>query len=118
MPTREVPLMRREMRAEGRIAVSQIGSLKVGDASWLPCMVMEMSDHGLSISCVKTLSVGQPLLFRCQLYPEKNLVCKLEVKHATETRMGTKIVGIDKRGVGLLQSYLQERYSEKLNRAG
>ncbi|HXZ54520.1 MAG TPA: PilZ domain-containing protein [Burkholderiales bacterium] len=110
--------MRREMRAEARIAVSQKGSLKVGDTSWFPCVVMEMSDHGLSIICVKKLSVGQPLLFRCQLYPDKNLVCKLEVKHAAEARMGTKIVGIDKRGASLLQSYLQERYSERLNRAG
>jgi hypothetical protein len=32
--------------------------------------------------------------------------------------MGTKIVGIDKRGASLFQSYLQEMYSERLNRSG
>lgn len=110
--------MRRDMRAEARIAVNQRGSLKFGDTSWFPCMVMEMSDHGLSIICMNKLSVGQLLLFRCQLYPEKNLVCKLEVRHVSEAGMGTRIVGIDKRGAGLLQSYLQEQYSERLSRSG
>lgn len=110
--------MRRDMRAEARIAVNQRGSLRFGDTSWFPCMVMEMSDHGLSIICMNKLSVGQVLLFRCQLYPDKNLVCKLEVKHVSEAGMGTKIVGIDKRGASLFQSYLQEMYSERLNRSG
>ena len=104
----------RELRAEARISVRERGSLNSGDA-WFPCMVQDMSDSGFQILCGKELSVGQVLDFRCELFPEKTLNCKIEIRHINGSGMGTKIIEIDKRGTSLVQLYLQEQYSLKLN---
>jgi hypothetical protein len=50
---------------------------------------------------------------RCELVPQKTLDCKIEIRHATDSGLGTKIVEIDNRGTALLQMYLQEQYSIK-----
>jgi len=104
----------RDLRAEARISVRERGSLNSGEA-WFPCMVQDMSDSGFQILCSKELSVGQVLDFRCELFPEKTLNCKIEIRHISRSGMGTKITEIDKRGTSLLQLYLQEQYSLKLN---
>jgi hypothetical protein len=109
----------RELRAEARIPVREkgllsAGSLNTGDA-WFPCVVRDMSDSGFLILCSKELSVGQVLEFRCELFPEKTLNCRIEIRHISSSGMGTKITEIDKRGNSLLLLYLQEQYSLKLN---
>lgn len=109
----------RELRAEARIAVKERGSLSTGSVNigdaWFPCVVQDMSDSGFLILCTKELTVGQALEFRCELFPEKTLNCKIEVRHISAVGMGTKVTEIDKRGSGLVQLYLQEQYSLKLN---
>ena len=114
----------RELRAEARIAVKEKGSLK-GEAptaasltaggDWFPCMVQDMSDSGFLILCSKELAVGQVLEFRCALFPEKTLTCKIEVRHVSANGAGTKVVEIGDRGAGLIKLYLEEQYSLKLN---
>jgi hypothetical protein len=74
-----------------------------------------MSDSGFLILCSKDISVGQVLEFRCELFPEKTLTCKIEVRHISAAGMGTKVTEIDRRGSGLVELYLQEQYSLKLN---
>ena len=49
---------------------------------------------------------------------EKNLECKLEVRHVNETGIGARIVAIDQKGSDLCQLYLQEQYADRLNRSG
>lgn len=109
----------RDLRAEARIPVKEKGSLSEGSVNmgdaWFPCVVQDMSDSGFLILCSKDLSVGQVLEFRCQLFPEKTLNCKIEVRHISPAGMGTKVTEIDKRGSSLIQLYLQEQYSLKLN---
>jgi hypothetical protein len=109
----------RELRAEARIPVKEKGSLSAGslgiEDAWFPCVVQDMSDSGFLILCSKELSVGQVLEFRCELFPEKTLNCKIEIRHISPAGMGTKVTEIDKRGAGLVQLYLQEQYSLKLN---
>ena len=109
----------RELRAEARIPVREKGLLNTilvdtRDA-WFPCMVQDMSDNGFLLLCTKELSVGQALGFRCELFPEKTLDCKIEVRHSSLAGMGTKVTEIDRRGSSLVQLYLQEQYSLKLN---
>ena len=106
----------RNLRAEARIAVRERGSLKCGDA-WFPCTVLNMSNNGFFISCNKELSVGQLLEFRCELFPGKNLECKIEIRHVSHAGMGSKIVEIDNRGINLCQLYLEEQYSHKLTKS-
>jgi len=90
------------------------GVLVTGEA-WFPCMVLDMSDSGFQILCSKPLAVGQVLDFKCALFPEKTLECKIEIRHVGDAGVGTRIIEIDKRGSGLVQLYLQEQYSLKLN---
>jgi hypothetical protein len=109
----------RELRAEARIPVKEKGSLSAGslgiEDAWFPCVVQDMSDRGFLILCSKELAVGQLLEFRCQLFPEKTLTCKIEVRHVSTQGMGTKVVEIDNRGASLVKLYLEEQYSLKLN---
>jgi hypothetical protein len=104
----------RDLRAGARIAIKERASLKSGD-DWFPCMVQDMSDGGFLILCSRELTVGQVLDFRFELFPEKSLNCKVEVRHVSPSGMGTKVVTIDNRGSRLIELYLQEQYSLKLN---
>ncbi len=114
----------RELRAEARISVKEKASLRDGglvaaataDDGWFPCVVQDMSDTGFLILCSKEVPVGQILEFRCQLFPEKTLNCKIQVRHVSSSNgMGTKVVEIDSRGSRLIELYLEEQYSLKLN---
>jgi hypothetical protein len=113
----------RELRAEARIAVKEKGSLKKGASAgapgagddWFPCMVQDMSDSGFLIMCSQELKVGQVLEFRCVLFPEKTLNCRIEVRHISAKGVGTKVVEIGERGANLIKLYLEEQYSLKLN---
>jgi len=107
-------MKRTELRAQARIKVSQRAMLNSGEPAWFPCMVVDASDHGFLILCNKTFSVGQILQLRGELVPQKTLDCKIEVRQATDSEMGAKIVEIDNKGTGLLQMYLQEQYSGRL----
>jgi PilZ domain-containing protein len=107
----------RELRAEARIAVSRRGRLQSGE-TWFPCVVLDMSNRGFQMLCGRELEVGQLLDFRCELFPEKVLYCKVEIRHAGDEVLGTKIVEIDQRGHDLCQRFLEEQYSHKLDRSG
>jgi PilZ domain len=106
----------RELRGEARTPVSQKAVLSSGVPPWLPCRVMNMSDNGLSIICTKQFPVGQVLEFKCELYPERHLECKIEIRHVSAECMGAKIVEINKQAMKLYQLFLEEEYSAKLNR--
>lgn len=113
----------RELRAEARIPVKEKASLRGGvlvaaataEDGWFPCVVQDMSDTGFLILCSKEVAVGQILEFRCQLFPEKTLNCKIQVRHVSSNGMGTKVVEIDSRGSRLVELYLEEQYSLRLN---
>ena len=107
----------RELRAEARVSVSERGALNSGD-TWFPCRVLNMSDNGTLFICSEQLLVGQVLDFRCELYPEKNLNCKIEIKHVSDTGVGSKIVEIDQQASSLCQLFLQEHYADRLNKSG
>lgn len=73
-----------------------------------------MSDSGFLLMSTRPLDVGQILDFQCELQPGKHLKCKLQVKHASDGGIGTRITEIDAEGRKLCQSYLQEHYSKRL----
>ena len=109
-------MLKRELRAEARIAISRRATLNSGDA-WFPCMVSDISDSGFQFFCNRALSVGQLLDFKCELHPGQFIECRIEIKHASEHCTSSKIVEIDKKSAGLCQLYLQEHYSHKLNKS-
>jgi hypothetical protein len=108
-------MKKRELRGEGRISISEKGSLKTEDA-WFPCTILNMSNNGLLMMSSRTFPVGQVLEFRCELYPGKTLNCKIEIRHISEAGIGAKIVEIDRHGIRLCELYLEEQYSHRLGK--
>jgi hypothetical protein len=128
------------LRAGVRIAINLRAELNFGDArpeldftvtpeqgqgaesisgdAWFPCRLLDMSDHGFLLVCSKALAVRQILDLRCKLYPDKLLECKVEIRHADATGIGARIVEIDQKSIGFCQLFLQEHYSDKLNKSG
>ena len=105
----------RDLRAEMRIPVNQKGALSSGDSLWFPCLIVDMSDSGILIMSNREIPVGQVLDYRCELFPGKFLECKLKVVHVDDTRLGTKIVEIDEKGMSLCKMFLEEQYAHKLD---
>jgi len=80
-------------------------------------MVMDVSDNGFAMLSNRELAIGQTLEFRCELFPQKVLDCRLEIRHYRDGELGTKIVEIDPEGRDLVQHFLREKYSERKRRA-
>ena len=106
-----------EQRAEPRVSVSRRGTLKSGE-TWFPCLVQDMSKKGFFLVSSRPHAVGQAMEFRCALFPEKHLECKVEVRHVNDMGVGAQIVEIDQKGIDLCQLYLQEQYADHLNKSG
>jgi len=104
-----------DLRAEARIPVTQRGKLSAGN-DWFPCMVLDMSSSGFLMVSNQQLAVGQILDFRCELYLQKVLDCKIEVMHSNGDSAGVMITEIAEKAMSLLQVYLEEKYAVKLDR--
>src|SRR2546423_8217230 len=105
-----------ERRTERRIKVSRRATL-VDGANASPCLIEDFSSKGFFIISNYQFSVGQILELKCEVYPQKTLECKIEIRHINDTCLGTMIVDISKEGSALLEQFLQEYYSLKLNRS-
>jgi len=105
-----------ERRTERRVKVNRRATLIAGDKA-SPCLIEDFSSKGFFVISNYEFSVGQILELKCELYPKKTLQCKIEIRHIKETCLGTMIVEIGKDGNALLQQFLQEYYSLKLNKS-
>ena len=105
----------KDLRAEMRLPVSQKGTLSAGNSLWFPCLIVDMSDNGIMIMSNREIPVGQVLDYRCELFPGQYLECRLEVMHVDDTRLGTKIIEIDSKGMALCKLFLEEQYAHKLD---
>lgn len=106
----------RDLRAERRVALSRRATLLAGNASF-PCLLQDASSTGFFIISNQRHFVGQVLELKCEIYPERFLSCKIEIRHISDTCMGTRIAEISPAGTALLQQILQEYYSLKLNQS-
>ena len=104
----------RDLRAEMRLPVTHKGALSSGDSLWFPCLIVDMSDSGILMMSNREIAEGQLLDFRCELFPGQFLECRLEVVHVDDTRLGTKIVEIDNKGMSLWKLFLEEQYAHKM----
>lgn len=106
----------RERREERRVALSRRATILNG-ATPVPCLLQDFSSRGFFMITNQKFFIGQILELSCELYPDQVLCCKIEVKHINETCIGTKIAEINAAGTALLQKFLQEYYSLKLNQS-
>jgi hypothetical protein len=102
-----------ERRVEPRVAVTRRATLLDGTTA-LPCLIEDFSTRGFFVISNREFFVGQILELKCELYPARLLMCKIEIRHIKETCLGTRIVEIDKDGTALLDQFLQEYYSVRL----
>ena len=110
-------MVNNDMRAGTRLEVNQRGLLNAG-AAWFPCLIVDMSDGGILLMSNREFPIGQVLAFKSELFPDRVLECKVEVMHVDDTRLGTKIIEIDKPGSNLCQAYLEEQYAVRLAKLG
>ena len=82
-----------------------------------PCLIQDFSTGGFFILTNQQYASGQIVELKCELYPDQVLQCKVEVRHISETCIGTKISEITPTGTALLRQFLQEYYSLKLNQS-
>lgn len=83
-------------------------------ATTSPCLLQDVSTNGFFILTNEKYSVGQVLELTCELYSEQVLHCDIEVRHVSDTCIGTKITEISPAAAALLDRFLQERYSLQL----
>lgn len=83
--------------------------LGVPSASY-PCLIQEFSSKGFLIMSNVKAQLGDKLELKCELYPERFLQCKVEVRHITDMCVGTKIVEINDDGFTLYRQFLDEHY--------
>ena|SRR5688572_12596368 len=105
-----------DRRSEKRVSMSRRATLSDGVNAYR-CLLQDFSTRGFFFVTNQRFLVGQVLEFKCELYPDTPLTCKVEVKHISETCIGTKIVEINSENQTLLQRFLQEYYSLKLNQS-
>ncbi len=98
-----------------RVPVSQKGALSSGDTLLFPCLIVDMSDSGILMMSNREIQVGQVLDYKCELFPNQYLECKLEIVHVDDMRLGAKIVEIDEKGTSLCKLFLEEQYAHKLD---
>ena len=61
--------------------------------------------------CSVKVEVGDILELNCELYPERSLYCKIEVRHINDDCLGTKIVEVSDAGLILCRQFIEEHVS-------
>ena len=97
-----------ELRSEQRITVSCQGTLSLGEKS-APCFIQNMCSRGFLIKASKELPVGQVLHLKCELYPQRSVECKVQVRHVNRDCLGAKVVEISDDGQILCRQFLEEQ---------
>lgn len=86
--------------------------LGVPSASY-PCLIQEFSSKGFLIMSSVKAQLGDKLELKCELYPERFLQCKVEVRHINDDCLGTKIVEVSDAGLTLCRQFIDEHVSLK-----
>ena len=102
-----------ELRTEPRVAHARRGTLDV-EGALIPCLIQDFNTKGFLIMCTRPFSVGDILELKTELYPEKVLQCKIEIRHITDNCLGTLIVEISDSALKLCRQFLDEQYSDRL----
>lgn len=102
-----------ELRAEVRVPITHRGTL-ISPSMPIPCLIQEFSTKGFLIMCTSKFQVGDILELKCELYPERFLQCKIEVRHINDDCLGTKIVEASDAALMLCRQFIEEHFS--LNR--
>jgi hypothetical protein len=105
-------MKRLELRAEVRIPITHRGTL-IAPSTPIPCLIQDVSTKGFLIMCTEEFRVGDILELKCELYSERFLQCKIEIRHIKDDCLGTKIVEVSDAGKMLCRQFVDEHFSLK-----
>ena len=96
-----------ELRAEPRVPVSLRGTLR-NDDGVAPCHIQNMCSRGFLIQAAEGLPVGRMLHLTCELYPQRTVECKVQVRHVNRDCLGAKVMEMSEADQLVCRQYLAE----------
>ena len=102
----------REQREEVRVPITRRGLLGAPTASH-PCLIQDLSSKGLLLMSTVKAQLGDQLALKCELYPERFLECKVEVRHIHDDCLGIMIVEVSDASLALYRQFIDEHVSLK-----
>lgn len=97
-----------EQRVEPRIAVNFRGTL-TQDGTTTSCVIQNMCSRGFLIQAHRTLPVGHCLKLTCELYPDCNVECTVQVRHVNRECLGARVIEFSGDSQRVCRSYLEEQ---------
>jgi hypothetical protein len=108
---------KRSLRSSPRFAVTMKCSIFYED-KLSPAMVQDLSDGGMLLQCSRDFKPGTIFGVHLNLSHGASVDCEVEVRNRSEMGIGVKIDYIDDKDRNLYQAYLQEFFSQQLNKSG
>ncbi len=105
------------LRDSPRFAVTPKSDIYFGEKMY-KALVQDLSDSGMLLICSREFAVGDILGVHLNLAPGVAVDCEVEVRHSTELGTGVKIDYMDEQNRNNYQGYLQEFFSQQLNKLG
>ncbi len=81
-------------------------------------LVQDLSDNGMLLLCSRDFEPGSIIGVHLNLAPGLTVDCEVEVRHCTDQGIGVKIDFMDDQNCKAYQGYLQEFFSQQLNKLG
>ena len=81
-------------------------------------LVQDLSDGGMLLLCNRDFDPGTIIGVHLNLAPGVAVDCEVEVRHCTDAGIGVKIDYMDDANRKAYQAYLQEFFSQQLNKLG
>lgn len=85
----------RELRREPRFPISRRGELNCNGTRF-PCLIHDISNHGVGIICVRDPAAGQILELKFELFPDQHYQCKIKIRHIDNGCLGSEIMEDDR----------------------
>ena len=105
------------LRDSPRFAVTPKSDIFFNDKTY-KALVQDLSDSGMLLVCSREFGVGDILGVHLNLAPGVTVDCEVEVRHSAELGTGVKIDYMDDANRKNYQAYLQEFFSQQLNKLG
>lgn len=81
-------------------------------------LAQDLSDSGMLLLCSRDFDAGAIIGVHLNLAPGIAVDCEVEVRHCTEMGIGVKIDYMDDQNRKAYQIFLQEQFSQQLNKSG
>jgi hypothetical protein len=106
----------RELRHEPRIPVSRRGELTYNGTRF-PCLIHDISNHGIGMICARDPMVGQTLELKFELFPDQHYQCKIKIRHIDNGCMGSEIMEADRDAEKAYLNFVRRHAEDVRNRS-